>query len=210
MSQVERLLEQYVEEHRGSGDADPRAYLSRLEGPERAQLEALIDEYLRRAPRREWDAAAFAASPASEVADALARSFEGASGLWPSLLPRLRNQAQIKRSELVSELAARLGAQSNREKVARYYNHMEQGLLPAEGVSDSVLSELGKILGQSAEALRQAGGAIAAEGGPGAGEATVFARTARADAPPDALAQAAPRAEAEGDWDEVDRLFRGG
>src|SRR3954447_26250575 len=114
MSQVERLLEQYVEEHRGGGDADPRVYLTKLEGTERAQLEALIDEYLRRAPRGQWDESAYADSPAPAVVGSLAQSLGGSSGLWPSLLPRLRNRARIRRSDLVAELASRLGAPSKR------------------------------------------------------------------------------------------------
>lgn len=206
MSRVEQLLAQYVEEHRRGAGADPRPYLERLEGAERARLEALIDEYLVRAPRREWDESAYAQSPAPAVADALARSLGGASGLWPSLLPRLRNRAKIKRADLVRELAARLGVAAQREKVARYYNQMEQGLLPADGVADSVLVELGRLLGQSAEMLRNAGRAISAGDEPAARAMPAFARMARVEdrAPQEAVAPPS------GEWDEVDQLFRGG
>lgn len=209
MSRVEQLLRQYVEVHRQSRDADPRPYLAQLDGAEKEQLEVLIDEYLRRAPRREWDEAAYAESAARPLTAALAQSLGGASGLWPSLLPRLRNRARIKRAELVSELAARLGAQSKRAKVARYYNQMEQGLLPADGVSDQVLDALAAILGQTADALRQAGRAVRPGGEqPSAAAELAFARLAQAgdDEPTDA--RAAPPAPE--DWDEVDRLFRGG
>jgi hypothetical protein len=209
MSRVAELLARYIEEHGRDPAADPRPYLSQVESTERPQLEALIDEYLRRAPRREWDESAYADSSAGPVTSSLAQSIGGESGLWPSLLPRLRNKARIKRGDLVSELAARLGAQSKREKVARYYNRMEQGLLPAEGVSDSVLAALGGILGQSAEALRQAGRAVVppAREAPGVVAEIAFARLARlADEP--AAADVAP-SEPE-DWDEVDRLFTGG
>jgi hypothetical protein len=211
MSRVDELLAQYIEEHTRDPAADPRPYVDQLRAtPERTQLAALIDAYLQRAPRREWDESAFADAPSSRaVASSLAQSIGGESGLWPSLLPRLRNRARIKRGDLVSELAARLGAQSQREKVARYYNRMEQGLLPAEGVSDSVLAALGGILGQSADALRQAGRAIVPpeQEAPGVVAEIAFARLARAADEP-AVAELAP-SEHE-DWDEVDRLFTGG
>ena len=116
----------------------------------------------------------------------------------------------MKRADLVRELAARLGAGSQQEKVAGYYHEMEQGLLPAEGVSDTVLEALGKIVGVAAESLRKAG-SLPVPGPPRMDEAAVFTRMARvapgADAPPVA-ARAADDASEE--WDEIDRLFRGG
>ena len=57
----------------------------------------------------------------------------------------------------MAQLAARLGAEGQSEKVGAYYHQMEQGLLPASGVSDSVLEALGRIVGDRAEALRKAG-----------------------------------------------------
>src|SRR5437667_88545 len=53
MTDVDRLLREYIEEHRAGGEADPLAYVERLEGTDRAELEALIDAYLARAPARD-------------------------------------------------------------------------------------------------------------------------------------------------------------
>src|ERR687896_2335613 len=147
MNDVERLLAEYKEAPGSGGEADPERFLSRLSGVEREQLSGLIDAYLERAPRREFHAAALRDSSAAAVADSVQRTLPGSAGLRPVLLPRLRNQARIKRADLVAELAARLGAQSKQEKVASYYHEMEQGRLPASGVSDSVLEALGKIVG---------------------------------------------------------------
>jgi hypothetical protein len=205
MSEVERLLAEYKQVHRSGGDADPSPFLARTSGVEREQLAALIDSYLERAPRRGFDAAAFRESPAAAVADSAYRSLAGSAGLWPVLLPRLRNQARIRRADLVAELASRLGAQSKQEKVASYYHEMEQGRLPASGVSDTVLDALGKIVGYGKDALRNAG-QMPAPGGPPPEAGAVYARTTRV--PAEAEAPAAP-AEPE-DWDEVDRLFRAG
>ena len=63
----------------------------------------------------------------------------------------------MRRAELVSRLAAELGAGDREAKVAGYYHAMEQGTLPAAGVSDRVLEALGRIVGESAAALRAAG-----------------------------------------------------
>jgi hypothetical protein len=207
MTQLTELLKEYIEEHQGGGEADPVAYLERVSGEERPQLEAMIDSYLRRAPRREWDPDAYDRSPSPRLVEELGRSLTGQSGLWPSLLPRLRNTARIKRSDLVAQLADRLGASSKRDKVADYYNRMEQGRLPASGVSDDVLEALGKIVGQTKEGLRRAGAAVA-PGEPPGDELPAMTRVTRGA---EESERQAPGSPAPGeDWDEVDRLFRGG
>ncbi len=183
--------------------------MARLSGSERELLSALIDAYLEAAPRRELDAEALRLSPAATVAEGVQRSLEGESGLWPALLPRLRARARLRRSELVAQLAARLGAQAEEEKVALYYHQMEQGLLPERGVSETVLDALGQIVDWSGEALRKAG-QMPAPGPRRDDPGAVFARTTVGQVAPPAPGQA-PVAEDQGeDWDEVDRLFRGG
>ncbi len=199
MTDVNRLLEEFIAEDR-AGVADPAGFLARVSGVDRAELEALIDGYLARAPRRAFDRAAFEASPARGVAASLA----GTSGTWPALLPRLRDRAQLRRAEVVSRLAAALGAGDREGKVAGYYHAMEQGTLPASGVSDRVLEALGRIVGESVEVLRAAGRATHTP--PAAGGAA-FARVA---SPPPAFASpaaAAPPPIVE--HDEIDDLFVG-
>jgi len=206
MSEVERILAEYKEAHGSGGDADPRPFLARVSGVDREQLAELIDAYLARAPRRPFDAAAYRDSPAVTAADAAQRALAGSAGLWPVLLPRLRNEARIRRADLVAELAARLGAQSRRDKVAAYYHEMEQGRLPAAGVSDTVLEALGRIVGYGKEALRRAG-EMPAPGGPAPEAGAVYTRTTRRS---EATDEAGPGAAEPEEWDEVDRLFRAG
>src|SRR6185436_12330694 len=103
MTDVNRLLEEFIAADR-SGVADPAEFLARVDGLDRAELEALIDGYLARAPRRAFDRAAFEASPAAGVVASLA----GSSGTWPALLPRLRHRARLKRAELVARLSSEL------------------------------------------------------------------------------------------------------
>jgi hypothetical protein len=212
MSDVDQLLSEYKQAHRDSGDADPRPYLARLSGTDRELLAGLIDAYLEAAPRRELDASALRSSPAAPVAEGVQRSLEGQSGMWPSLLPRLRARARLRRAELVAQLAARLGAQAEEEKVALYYHQMEQGLLPERGVSETVLDALGQIVDWSGEALRKAG-QMPAPGPPRSDPGAVFARTTVGRVAPPPPGQAPSEdvvAQPADDWDEVDRLFRGG
>jgi hypothetical protein len=86
---------------------------------------------------------------------------------------------------------------------------MEQGLLPAQGVSDRVLEGLGQLLGETTETLREAGRALKPPGeGPPGAPAAAFARRAYAEA---AGAQSPGTSPVqEGEWDEIDQLFRGG
>lgn len=209
MSDVDRLYHDYVAEHRAGGEADPLAYLGRLEGNDRAELAALIDGYLTRVPRRAFDAEEFASSPAASAVNAIATSMEGQAGLWPDLLPRLRERAQLKRSDLVSRLAQALGAPDRETKVARYYHEMEHGLLPARGVSQKVLEALGAIVGESADRLRDAGDALGSVAEPGQG-GVVFARTALADSVVGSLPPPATASPAQDPPDEIDALFTGG
>jgi hypothetical protein len=206
---VDQLLREYIAEHRAGRATNPRDYLARLEQPEqRTELSALIDAYLVRAPRRQWDPAAFQESTrATALTDALDRAISGESGTWPTLLPRLRRRAGIKRAELVRRLAAALGATGREEKVGLYYHQMEQGLLPSTGVSDRVLQALGAIVGERAAALRQAGESWS-QGPASAGPAApAFARRAAAD---EAGTPHEPAADRPEPLDDIDELFRGG
>lgn len=208
MREVDRLFEAYKCEHGAGGDADPRGYLARASPENRRELEALIDGFLARASRREFDAGKFQGSTAERTVDELERVLGGQSGFWPSLLPRLRARAGLKRRELVERLATALEVSDKTEEVAAYYHQMEQGRLPSTGVSARVLQELGRILATAPEQLREAG---RYRGAASVGPAVLpaFTRLARGDSTaggePPAGAVKAPE-----EWDEVDRLFRGG
>ena len=201
MTDVQRLFAEYTEAY----PADPSPFLTQVSGRDRAELAALIDAFLERAPRRAFNPEALRSSPAAAVAESVHRSLAGSSGMWPSLLPQLRHRAKLKRADLVAQLAERLGAQGQTDKVGRYYHQMEQGLLPASGVSDSVLEGLGRIVGYGADALRKAG-EMPGAGGPAAAGGSVFARTS---ADPMGAAEMGAAANEPEEWDEVDRLFRG-
>jgi hypothetical protein len=207
MADVEQLLHEFIAEDRAGGAADPLAYLERVEGADRAELEALIDGYLARAPRRPFDRAAFVGSPARVVAEELGRALGGVSGTWPALLPRLRHRAQLRRADVVARLAQQLGV-AKVEKVAGYYHRMEQGTLPAAGVSDRVLEALAAVVGVTAQRLREAGRAAGGVA-PAPAAADAFARVGSPDPEyVDAGELTGVEAPA-GPPDEVDALFTG-
>jgi hypothetical protein len=179
MSDPQQLLAQFIAADRDShGEADPEPYLAQATGPDRHELEALIDAYLAQAPRRPFHEAAFAASPARDTASAIWQSMTGQAGRWPTVLPVLRHRAQITRTQLVERLSAALGVAGNEAKVAAYYHAMEHGTLPSRGVQDRVLEALGAIVGEPARRLRELGRAATAPPPPASPGAAVFARIA--------------------------------
>jgi hypothetical protein len=157
MSRVDELFTQYKAADAG---ADPLSFVNRLDGSERQELAALIDAYLTRRPRREFEPDNFAGSRAEQLTHQLDSSLHGAAGLWPLVLPKLRAQADLSPAEMAERLADALDVPNEKERVAGYYEEMEHGHLPAAGVSDRVLDALGAIVGASAGALRQAGAAL--------------------------------------------------
>jgi hypothetical protein len=211
MPELDRLFTEFVERHLTGEEPDPWSYIDQLSGDEREELEELIDAYFVGAPPRSWDAAAYRGSSAERIADALDRSFRGRAGLWPAILPRLRDRARLTRGALVERLAERLEVGERREKVAAYYHQMEQGILPSAGVSGRVLEALSGIVGASAQALRRAGEPLSGEPLEDAA-ANLFTRKATPAPEYGAPAEAmkAREEDRKAEWDEVDELFRGG
>ena len=214
VADLARVFAEFVEAHLAGRDPDPWEYVDRVEEADRAELEGLIDAYYVDALPRPWDPEAFRGSESERLVDAIDRSFRGRAGLWPAVLPRLRDRVKLRRAEVVSRLAEGLGVADREQKVGAYYHQMEQGLLPSAGVSQRVLDGLARILGVTAESLRSAGSTLTPE--VGEAEDAVFARTALPDqdlrlehaeeAPPPGVAGA----EREAERDEVDELFTGG
>ena len=214
MSDPQQLFRQFADAYDRDGSADPRAYLARTQGLDREELGALIEGFLERAPRRQWDAAAFSGSVAEQAITRAAAQAESPVGEaargWPEILPSLRTQARLKRRTLVQRLSAALGFADQEERVAAYYHRMEQGQLAPSGVSTRVLEALSEIVGTSVESLRRAG-----EAGELAGEAggEVFARVgapADASSSPTSIAVRSASIEQAEPPDELDLLFIGG
>lgn len=207
MSTVDRLLAEYAASFR-SGKTDPWPFLDQVEGEQREQLDRKMDEFLTKVEPAGWDRAAYMASPASGLVDRLVPEMLVPERGWCDLLPSLRLRMQMKRAAVTAELARALEAKGPQEdeKVADYYNDMEQGNLDPRGVSDQVLAALSGIYGTTVDVLRKVGDATRPSDSGGA----VFARgeyeeMGFADA-------SAPRPETvfnriKGKPDRIDRLF---
>ena len=148
MTDLDKLLRQYIERFESGGDVDPSDLIAQAETGEQAELRELIAGYLEHAaPGRDWDAAAFEGSVAERAVARTAEEWSAAAGELPVELVRLRNEREITREDLVTRLADSLGVSGAREKVASYYHRLERGLLPAEGVSARVWEALAELLG---------------------------------------------------------------
>ncbi len=216
MADLDRLIDEFKADYEAGRPADVTALLERAPDDRRQELASRLDRYLMDAPRRRWDREAYEGSLAQTAVERVYESIEGVSGTWPELLPKLRNQARIKRRDLVRRLADALGFATppQIEKIGTYYNQMEHGILPAAGVSDRVIEALAATVGASADAIRAAGARAGDEITGGA----AFARTAISDESYSAASsdlgstgQAAPASPgAESKRDEIDALFLDG
>lgn len=214
MADLDALLAEFEASYLAGGGADVTRFLERVPASERQELATMLDSFLMgKATRRPWDSAAYEGSLAKEAVERVYESTEGVSGTWPELLPRLRAQARIKRSDLVERLAKALGFgdEASVARIGEFYHRMEHGTLPSRGVSPRVVGALASLVGASPDEIRDAGGTeLSADGGSGA----AFARTARPDS--DFVAEmrdreeASPERERSGDLDEIDSLFLDG
>ena len=146
MTDVNRLLEEFIAEDRAGGVADP----ARLPGARR-----------RARPRGARGADRRLPGPraAARVRPRGVRGLPGARGVaaslarlvaatWPALLPRLRDRARLRRAELVARLAAELGVGGREAKVAR--------LLPRDGAGNAA-----RRRGSATACSRRSGGSSA-------------------------------------------------
>src|SRR5918996_1230914 len=135
VADLARVFADFVAAHLAGDEPDPWEHVGRVDEADREELEELIDAYYVDAPLRPWDPEAFKGSESERLVDAIDRSFRGRAGLWPAVLPRLRDPARLRRGELVARLAEGLGVADREQKGGAYYHQMEQGLLPSAGGS---------------------------------------------------------------------------
>jgi hypothetical protein len=210
MASVDETLSAFIEAWNEGQRPDVDEYLERAPAGERKDLADLIRTFLLEAPvpsYSEETLVAIGAEPGTRKAAAL---LDEETGLWPSLLPRLRHRMKLKREEVVVQLAELLGVGADAPKVRAYYHEMETGTLDPEGVSRRVLDALARIFGVSAGEL-ETGGEYSVAFSP---EAAFLRRLdGLAGSADHVLAESmeygSPGGEPE-EWDEVDRLFRGG
>jgi transcriptional regulator with XRE-family HTH domain len=212
MNSADQVLSEFVDAW--NAGRRPRAldYLRRVpEGSDRDELAAQLSAWLEVAPAPAHDPptrAAIRREPA--VARALAAA-EAQAGLWPQVVPGLRERAGLSVAQLAARLVERFGLPPGDEaRAAGYVERLERGELEPARVSRRLLDALADLLGTGARTLSEAGvlgapprraGAALFRGpaGPGEGLAEdldVLGAAATTPAPPA--------------MDELDRLFAGG
>jgi hypothetical protein len=205
MSDLERILGEFVDAWKTGGRPDLDAYLARVPAGERDELAARVDAWLDVAPTPDSPAAARAAIAAEPALRAALQAAEGLHPALPDSIPALRARAGLGIRDLAARLSERFGL-ADEDRAAAYLERLERGELDPGRLSRRLLDALSELLG----AVRIAVPPPAAPASPG----QAFFR-ADEDAEDwivqdiDALSRTALAA-APAPMDELDRLFLGG
>jgi hypothetical protein len=214
MSDIEQVLGDFIDAWNAGRRPRVADALRRVPaGTARDELADSITAWLEVAPEPDHDPAtrdAIRAEPA--VARVLAAA-DAEGGLWPAVLPSLRERAGLSVRQVAAALVARFRlAPDDEPRTTAYVERLERGELPPEGVSRRLLDALGELLGAGAGTLADAGrlgGALRPASSGGVlfrAEGDVDERFAEEL---EALSRAA-MTPAPAPMDEVDRLFTGG
>jgi hypothetical protein len=205
----DRILSDFIDAWNAGRRPGLDDHLARAAEADREQLSADIMAFLAFAPTPDYDDAALAAIRAEPVVASAAPAAGAPGGLWPALLPRLRERAALSTAQLAAGLVPLLGLPADREPKTRgYLEQLEAGALEPRGLSGRLLDGMARLLGVPRDALEGAG----SFGAPPVAAALFRADERAAEALRDDLdviadALAAPSGAA---WDEVDELFCGG
>ncbi len=211
----DHLLSDFIDDWNAGRRPDVRGLLERLPaGPEREELAEQLTQWLEVAPTRAYDEPTRAAIRAEPAVQRLFAAADAETGLWPQVLPALRERSGLSLADLASRLAERFGfGASETGRTAGYLERMERGELEPSRISRRLLDALSQALGTSADAL-----ADAASFGRGLQPASAGGTLYRKDEGVEAwvagdlelLSAAAFEPAPAAPLDDVDRLFLGG
>jgi transcriptional regulator with XRE-family HTH domain len=208
MVSIDRVLSEFIDDWNAGRRPQVDAYLDRVPEGERDELADQLMTWLEVAPTPAYDDATREAIRSEPVARATIDAMASESGLWPKLLPSLRERASLSVRELAKKLVAAVGLDARAEsKTAEYLEQLEEGSLNPARVSGKIIEKLAAILRVDSSLLDQAGG-------PAFRAAPMFRATIEPGAKSmrnmevlaDMLTAKAPAE----NWDEVDQLFQGG
>src|SRR4051794_40635917 len=159
MSTTEQLLSDFIDAWNAGRRPRVRDYLARLpDGPQRDDLADQLTSWLEVAPTP-----AYSEQTRAEIgqAPALARLRDATdqdAGLWPTLVPTLRERAGLSLAELAATLVARFSLDGKEtERTAGYLDRLERGALDPTRISQRLTTALAGILGVGERALADAG-----------------------------------------------------
>jgi transcriptional regulator with XRE-family HTH domain len=208
MVSIDRVLSEFIDDWNAGRRPQVDAYLDRVPEGERASLADQLMTWLEVAPTPAYDDKTRAEIRSEPVARASIDAMASEAGLWPELLPRLRERAALSVRELAGKLVAAIGLSSSSEaKTSEYLEELEKGVLDPARISRTVIEKLAGILRVDESLLDQAGGSSFRPAPMFRASKPASAGTMRnMEVLADMLTAKAP----EEDWDEVDRLFQGG
>jgi transcriptional regulator with XRE-family HTH domain len=214
MSTTEQVLSDFIDAWNAGRRPRVRDYLARVpDGAQRDDLADQISSWLEVAPTPDYDAATRAEIRAEPVVRQIFEAVGQDAGLWPQLVPRLRERRGWSVAQLAERLVARFGLpRADEARTATYVARLEHGDLEPSRLSRRLVDALADLLGASPGTFADAGGLTTMLRAPAAGASLM-----RAEERPAAqfledielLSRAAMRP-APAPMDEVDRLFLGG
>ncbi len=211
MSQVDEIVEQYAAALRAGEQFDYDQLAAGLDAFDRQELGARVAML-----DRQFSDDSDSVDRNDPRVERLRRSASGLSGVWPSMLPRLRERKNLDRSELAKQLAEGLGQPDAADKVEEYYHQLEWGNLPANKVDRSVVKVLSEILEEDEQELWEAGTAGVQQWSKkvrrnqsGRLPKRAFARLV-GDNKPLTVDDSQFDPPSKSNWDDTDRLFLGG
>lgn len=212
MSSPEQVLSEFIDDWNAGRRPRVLDFLERVAaGTERDALAGQIGAWLEVAPTPAYDEATRAGIRQEPRVRAVLDS--GDAGLWPSLLPSLRERRGLGVRDLAARVVEAFGLRAaDEDRTVRYLESLERGELAPAQLSRRLLDALGRALGVGGGALADAG-VLGTALRPSAAGGTLFRSDAAAE---DRVAEdvevlsRAAFAAAPAPMDELDRLFCGG
>src|SRR5437764_13319294 len=109
MVSIDRALSEFIDDWNAGRRPEVDACLERVSAADREALSDQLMTWLEIAPTPAYDDAARAAIAIEPVVREAIGAMGSESGLWPSLLPRLRARAALSIGELATKLRSALG-----------------------------------------------------------------------------------------------------
>ena len=214
MSTTDQVLSEFIDAWNAGRRPRVREYLERVPaGSGRDALAEQITTWLAVAPAPALDDEAREGIRRERVVAEVLAAGGSDAGLWPSVVPGLRERAGLSVREVAARIVERLGLRpGDADRTAEYLERLERGELEARRVSRRLLDALGSVLGAAGVTLADAG-RFGAALRPAPGGAPLFRAQDAADrqvAEDIAALSRAAFAPAPEAMDEVDRLFLGG
>jgi transcriptional regulator with XRE-family HTH domain len=209
MSDADRLLSEFIDAWNAGRRPRIDDYLARADAGERDILADALDRWLTFAPTPAYDDATRAAIRREPALRAAAAAVRRESGLWPEVLPSLRERAGMRLRDLAARVTGTFGLAGEEARAEAYLERMERGELDPQRVSRRLLDALAAALGVSGAELRRAGGLRLSASAPAALFRAEEDAAASFEEDLDALSRAA-LTPAPAPMDELDRLFCGG